>query len=93
MSAEGRSGNPRKKVSEQNNSFTRAYRKSGGHRLSEDEIRSEAHKRQKEMRGAARAAEMAKEEVALEKRKVRAENAAARRAATGQAGKDKHAAG
>jgi hypothetical protein len=44
LSAEGGSGNPRKKVSEQNKTFTRAYRKSG-HRLSENEIRAEAHKR------------------------------------------------
>ena len=93
LSAEGGSGIPRKKVSEQNNTFTRAYRKSGGHRLSKDEIRAEAQKRQKEMRGAARAAEMAEEEVALEKRKGLAGKKAARRAATGQAGKDKHAAG
>jgi hypothetical protein len=46
LSAEGGSGNPRRKISEKNKNFTRAYRKSG-HRLSEDEIRAEAHKRQK----------------------------------------------
>jgi len=63
LSAEGGSGDPMKKVSEQNKSFTRAFRKNG-RRLSEDEIRAEAHKRQKEMRGAARPAEMAEEEVA-----------------------------
>ena len=45
------------------------------------------------MREAARAAEMTKEEVALEKRKGLAEKEAARIAATGQAGKDNHAAG
>jgi hypothetical protein len=45
LSAGGGSGNPRKKVSKQNNTSTRAYRKSG-HRLSENEIRAEAHKRQ-----------------------------------------------
>ena len=45
------------------------------------------------MGDAARAAEMTKDEVALEKRKGFAEKAAARRAASGQAGKDKHAAG
>ena len=49
--------------------------------------------RQKEMGDAARAAEMTKEEVALEKRKGLAEKEAARRAASGQAGKGKHAAG
>jgi hypothetical protein len=92
LSAEGGSGNPRKKVSEQNNTFTRAFRKSG-HRLSENEIRAESHKRQKEMRGAARAAEMTEEKVALEKPKGLAEKAAARKAATEQAGKDNHAAG
>ena len=70
----------------------RAHCKSGRF-LSKDEIRAEAHKRQKEMGDAARAAEMTKEEVALEKRKGLAEKAAARRAASGQAGKDKHAAG
>jgi hypothetical protein len=92
LSAEGASGDPRRKVSEQNNTFTRAFRKNG-HRLSENEIRAEAHKCQKEMRGAARAAEMTEEEVALEKLKGLAEKEAARRAATGKAGKDKHAAG
>jgi hypothetical protein len=91
LSAEGGSGIPRKKVSEQNNNFTRAYRKSG-HRLSENEIRAEAHKRQEEMRGAALAAEMTEEEVALEKLKGLAGKEAARKAATGQAGKVKRAA-
>jgi hypothetical protein len=43
------------------------------------------------MRGAARAAAMTEEEAALEKLKGLAEKAAARRAATGQANKDKHA--
>jgi hypothetical protein len=75
LSAEGGSGNPREKLSEQNKS---------GHRLSENGIRTEAHKRQKEMRDAARAAEMTEEEVALEKPKDLAEKAAARMAATGQ---------
>jgi hypothetical protein len=65
LSAEGESGDPRKKVFEQNKTFMRAHRKSGRF-LSEDEIRAEAVKRQKEMRGAARAAEMAVEEAALE---------------------------
>jgi hypothetical protein len=92
LSAEGGSGDPRKKLYEQNKTFTRAFSKSG-HRLTEDEIRAEAHKPQKEMRGAARAAEMAEEEVVLEKRKGLAEKEAARRAVTGQAGKDKHASG
>jgi hypothetical protein len=69
----------------------RAHRKSGG--LDLEEIRAEAHKRQKEMGDAARAAEMTKEELALEKRKGLAEKEATRRAASGQAGKDKHAAG
>ena len=63
----------------------RAHRKIG-RGLSEDEIRAEAHKRQKEMRGAARAAAMTEEEVALEKLKDLAEKAAARKAVTGQAG-------
>jgi hypothetical protein len=67
---------------EQNDTFTRAFRKSG-RRLSEDEIRAEAHKRQKEMRDAARAAEMTEEEVALEKPKDLAGNEVASRAATG----------
>jgi hypothetical protein len=66
LSAEEGSGDPRKKVSEQNKTFPRAHRKSG-YRLSEDEIRAEAHKRLREMRGAVRAAEMTEEEVALEK--------------------------
>jgi hypothetical protein len=48
--------------------------------------------RQKEMRDAARAAEMTEEEVALEKLKVFAERGAARKAATRQAWKDKRAA-
>ena len=92
LSAKGGSGDPRKKVLEQNKTFMRAHRKSGGLDLSEEEIRAEAHKRQKEMGDAARAAEMTKEEVALEKRKGLAEKEAARKAATGQAGKDKRAA-
>ena len=62
----------------------RAHRKSGGRDLTEEEIRAEAHKRQKETGDAARAAEMTKEEVALEKRKGLAEKEAARKAATGQ---------
>jgi hypothetical protein len=72
LSAEGGSGDPRKKASEHTEKFTRAFRKSG-RRLSVDEIRAEAHKRQKEMHDAARAAEMTEEEVALEKLKDRAE--------------------
>ena len=52
----------------------------------------EAHKRQQEMRGAARAAEMTEEDVALEKPKGLAEKEAARKAATGQAGTAKRAA-
>jgi hypothetical protein len=88
---EGGSGNPRKKISEQNKTFTRAFRKSG-HRLSEDEIRAEAHKRQKEMRGAARAAEMTEEKAALKKQKGLAEKTAARKVTTGQAGTVKRAA-
>ena len=71
----------------------KAHRKSGGRDLTEEEIRAEAHKRQKEMGDAARAAEMTKEEVALEKRKGLAEKEAARKAATGQAGTVKRAAG
>ena len=90
LSAEEGSGDPIKKVLEQNKAFKRAFNKSG-HRLSKDEIRAEAHKRQKEMRGAARAAEMTEEEVALEKLKGLAEKAAARTAAAGQAGKVKRA--
>jgi hypothetical protein len=90
LSAEGGSGDPRKKVYEQNKTFTRSFSK--GHRLSEDEIRAEAQKRRKEMRGAARAAEMTEEEVALEKLKGLAEKAAARKAARGQAGTVKRAA-
>ena len=73
--------------------FMKAHRKSGGRDLTEEEIRAEAHKRQKEMGDAARAAEMTKEGVAFEKRKGLAEKEAARKAATGQAGKDKRAAG
>jgi hypothetical protein len=92
LSAERGSGNPRKKVSEQKKTFTRAYRKSG-HRLSENEIRAEAHKRQQEMRGATRAAEMTEEDVALEKLKRLAEKEAARKAAAGRAGTVKRAAG
>ena len=88
---EGGSGDPRKKFFQQNKTFNRAYSKSG-HRLSEDESRAEAHKRQKEMRGAARAAEMTEKEVAFEKRKGLAEKAAARKAATGRAGTVKRAA-
>ena len=52
-----------KKVLEQNKTFMRAHRKSGDLDLTEEEIRAEAHKRQKEMGDAARAAEMTKEEV------------------------------
>ena len=55
-----------------------------GHRLSENEISAEAHKRLKEMRGAARAAEMAEEDVALEKVKVLAKKEAARMACSGE---------
>ena len=54
LSAEGGSGDPRKTVLEQNKTFKRADRKSGG--LDLEEIRAEAHKRQKEMGDAARAA-------------------------------------
>jgi hypothetical protein len=92
LSAEGGSGDPRKKAKVQTDTFNRAYRKIG-RGLTEEEVRAEAHKRQKEMGDAARAAEMTKEEVALEKRKGLAEKEAARRAASGQAGKGKHAAG
>jgi hypothetical protein len=91
LSVERGSGDPRRKVYEQNKTFTRASSKIG-QCLSEDEIRAEAHKREKEMRGAARAAEMAEEEVALEKLKGLAEKAAARKAVTGQAGTVKRAA-
>jgi hypothetical protein len=91
LSAKGGSGNPRKKVSKQNCAFTKAYRKSG-HRLSENEIRTEVHRRQKEIRGAARAVEMAEEEVALEKLIGLAQKEATRKASTGQAGKAKRAA-
>jgi hypothetical protein len=52
LSAEAESGNPRKKVSEQNSTFTRDFCKSS-HRLSLNEIRAEAHKRQSKMRDAA----------------------------------------
>ena len=65
---------------EQNKTFMRADRKSGG--LDLEAIRAEAQKRQKEMGDAARAAEMTKEEVALEKRKGLAEKRAAPKAAT-----------
>ena len=58
-----------------NKTFTRDFCKSG-RRLSVNEIRAEAHKRQKEMRGAARAAEMTEEDVALEKLKDLAEKEA-----------------
>jgi hypothetical protein len=75
LSAEGGFGNPAKKVSEQNGTFTSFFRKSG-RRIIIGEIRVEAHKRQKEMRDAARAAEMTEEEVALEKLKDRAEKEA-----------------
>jgi hypothetical protein len=92
LSAEGGSGDPRKKAKVQTDTFNRAYRKIG-RGLTEEEVRAEAHKRQKEMGDAARAAEMTKEEVALEKRKGLAEKEAARRAASWQAGKGKHAAG
>ena len=91
LSAEGGSGDPRRKVKQQNDTFMRAHRKIG-RGLNEDEIRAEAHKRQKEMGDAARAAEMTKEKVALEKRKGLAEKEAARKAATGQAGTAKRAA-
>jgi hypothetical protein len=64
----------------------RAFCKSG-RRLSVNEIRAEAQKRQNEMRDATRAPEMTEEEVSLEKLKVLAEKRAARKAATGQAGK------
>jgi hypothetical protein len=86
LSAKGGSGDPRKKVLEQNKIFMRAHRKIGGRDLTEEEIRAVAHKRQKKMGDAARAADMTKEEVALEKRKGLAEKEAARKAATGQAG-------
>jgi hypothetical protein len=92
LSAEGGSGDPRKMVFEQNKTFMRAHRKSGGRDLTEEEIRAEAHKRQKKMGDAARAAEMTKEELALEKRKGLAEKEAARRASTGQTGTVKRAA-
>jgi hypothetical protein len=91
LSAEGGHGNPRRKVHEQNNTFIKASSKTG-RGLSADEIRAEAQKRQKEMRGPARAVEMTEEEVALEKPKGLAEKAAARKAATGQAGTVKRAA-
>jgi membrane protein involved in colicin uptake len=91
LSAERGSGDPRRKVKQQNDTFMRADRKIG-RGLNEDEIRAEAQKRQKEMGDAARAAEMTKDEVALEKWKGLAEKEAARKAATGQAGKAKRAA-
>ena len=62
LSAKGGSGDPKKKVLKQNNIFMKAHRKSGGRDLTEEEIRAEAHKRQKEMGDAARAAEMTKED-------------------------------
>jgi hypothetical protein len=92
LSAERVSGDPRKKVLEQNKTFMWAHRKIGGLDFNEEEMRAEAHKRQKEMGDAARAAEMTKEEVALENRNGLAEKEAARKAATGQAGKVKRAA-
>ena len=61
----GGSGDPRKKAKVQTDTFNRAHRKIG-RGLTEEEVRAEAHKRQKEMGDAARAAEMTKEEVALE---------------------------
>ena len=85
---ERRAWRSEEKSSEQNKTFTRASSESGCC-LSEDEIRAEAQKRQKEMRGAARAVEMTEEEVAHEKLKGLAEKEAARKAATGQAGKVK----
>jgi hypothetical protein len=91
LSAEGGSGNPRKRASEQNNTFTGASCKSG-RRLSVSEIRAEAHESHKEIRDVARAAETAEEAVELEKLKGLAERGAARRASTGQAGKIKRAA-
>ena len=61
LSAEGGSGDPRRKVKQQNDTFMRAHRKIG-RGLNVDEIRAEAHKRQKEMgddqgRGGSREAE------------------------------------
>ena len=53
---------------DKNKTFNRAHRKIG-RGLTEEEVRAEAHKCQKEMDDAVRAAEMTKEEVALEKRK------------------------
>ena len=50
LSAEGGSGDPRKKLLEQNKTFMRAHRKSGGLDLTEEEIRAKAHKRQWAMR-------------------------------------------
>ena len=70
-------------VSEQNGTFTSAFRTSG-RRLSVGEIRAEVHKHQKEMRDAAPARKMTEEVVALEKLKDRAEKEAARKAAMGQ---------
>jgi hypothetical protein len=57
----GGSGDPRKKAKVQTDTFNRAHRKIG-RGLTEEEVRAEAHKRQKEMGDAARAAEMTKEE-------------------------------
>jgi hypothetical protein len=47
LSAKGGSGDPKKKVKIQNDTFMRAHRKSGGRDLTEEEIRAEARKRQK----------------------------------------------
>ena len=52
LSAKGGPGDPRKNVLEQNKTFMRADRKRCG--LDLEEIRAEAHKRQKEMGDAAR---------------------------------------
>jgi hypothetical protein len=83
LSAKRGSGNPRKKVSEQNKTFRRAYRKSGN-RLSENEIRAEAHKRQK---GDARCGPCGgNDRGGRFTREALAEKEAARKAATGQAG-------
>jgi hypothetical protein len=90
LSVEEGPGNPRKKLYEQNKIFTRAFCKSG-RRLSVNEISAEAHKRQKEVRNAVRAAIMTEEELALEELKGLTEKEAARKAATGQAGKAKRA--
>jgi hypothetical protein len=87
---EGGSGNPRKKVSEQNKTFMRTFCKSG-RRLSVNEIRAEANRRRKEMGDASRAVDLTEEEVALEKPKGLAEKEAARKAASGKADKVKRA--